>query len=167
MVEGLAAAYRPFEQVFLVGLTAGQWPLATPRSPVFDEAERAALTARGLPLESEATWDRLERGLFRVLVAGPERQLTVSWSQLDPGGADTVPSAYVEALGDVARMDGAAEGEEIRHAGGDAGRGSTGVPMPWPGRGTPRRSSMDASRRRSPRGMAGSRGSRVAGVACP
>ncbi|MBK6781463.1 MAG: PD-(D/E)XK nuclease family protein [Gemmatimonadetes bacterium] len=113
VVEGLAAAYRPFEQVFLVGLTAGQWPLAAPRSPVFDESERAALTARGLPLESEATWDRLERGLFRVLVAGAERQLTVSWSQLDPGGADTVPSAYVEALGDVARMDGAAEGEEI------------------------------------------------------
>ena len=111
--EGLAAAYRTFDHLFLVGLQAGQWPLAAPRSPILDEPERAALAVRGLPLESEATWDRLERDLFRVLVAGAERQLTVSWSQLDPGGRETVSSAYVEALGDVVRLIGAAAGEEI------------------------------------------------------
>lgn len=111
--EGLAAAYRPFEHLFLVGLQAGQWPLAAPRSPLLDEAERAALAARGLPLESGATWDQLERDLFRVLVAGAGRGLTISWSQLDPGGREAVFSAFVEALADVVQLEGAAEGEEI------------------------------------------------------
>ncbi len=111
--EGLAAAYRPFDHLFLVGLTAGRWPLPAPRSPILDDAERVELAGRGLPLESDATWDRLERGLFRVLVAGAERRLTVSWSQLDPAGRESVNSAYVEALGDVATLLGAGEDDAI------------------------------------------------------
>ena len=46
-------------------------------------------------------WDARERELFRVLVAGARKSLTVSSSLLDTGGREVVPSAFLEALGDV------------------------------------------------------------------
>ena len=101
VLEALAAAYRSFDHVFLVGLEAGRFPLPAPASPILDERERDALSAAGLPLEPRAVWDARERELFRVLVAGARRSLTVSSSRLDTGGREVVRSAFVEALGDV------------------------------------------------------------------
>jgi len=69
VLEGLAAAYRLFDHVFLVGLEAGRFPLPAPVSPILDDRERDTLSAAGLPLESRAVWDARERELFRVLVA--------------------------------------------------------------------------------------------------
>ena len=109
VLEGFAAAYRSFDHVFLVGLEAGRFPLPRPASPILDDLERDALAAAGLPLESRAVWDARERELFRVLVAGARRSLTVCSSQLDTGGRDVVRSAFVEALEDVT----AVAGEEI------------------------------------------------------
>jgi ATP-dependent helicase/DNAse subunit B len=101
VVEALAAAYRSFDHVFLVGLEAGRFPVPAPASPIIDERERDALAAAGLPLDSRAVWDARERELFRVLVAGARQRLTVSYAELDTSGRETVPSAFLEALGDV------------------------------------------------------------------
>ena len=88
-----------------MGLEAGRFPVPAPSSPILDERERDALAAAGLPLESRAVWDARERELFRVLVAGARRSLTVSSSLLDTSGREVVPSAFVEALGDVVPLD--------------------------------------------------------------
>ncbi|HEU4647783.1 MAG TPA: PD-(D/E)XK nuclease family protein [Gemmatimonadales bacterium] len=101
VLEGFAAAYRAFDHVFLVGLEAGRMPLPLPSSPILDEPEREALRAHGLPLEPRDVWDRRERELFQVLVAGA-RNLTISYPACDLTGRDTVRSAFVDALGDVA-----------------------------------------------------------------
>jgi hypothetical protein len=105
VVEALAAAYRSFDHVFLVGLEAGRFPVPAPTSPIIDERERDALAAAGLPLDSRAVWDARERELFRVLVAGARRRLTVSYAELDTSGRETVPSAFLEALGEVVPLE--------------------------------------------------------------
>lgn len=112
VLEGLAAAYRTFDHVFLVGLEAGRFPLPASVSPILDERERQALREAGLPLELRATWDERERELFGVLVAGA-RQLTVSYARLDASGREVVRSAFVEELGDVRRLVGAEAAEEV------------------------------------------------------
>ncbi len=104
VLEALAASYRTFDHVFLVGLAAGTWPVAAPRSPLLDEAERATLRGAGVPLEARETWDRRERELFRMLVASPRSGLTLSWSRTDPMGREVVRSPYADALADVALM---------------------------------------------------------------
>jgi RecB family exonuclease len=100
VLEGLAAAHRNFDHVFLVGLAAGRFPLPAPRSPIFDEAEREALIAAGLPLESRARWDNRERELFRALAATAQQSLVLSWARLDERGGETVPSAFLEEVAD-------------------------------------------------------------------
>ena len=112
VLEGLAAAYRTFDHVFLVGLEAGRFPLPASASPILDDRERQALREAGLPLESRATWDARERELFAVLVAGAGR-LTVSYPRLDASGREVVRSAFVEELGDVVRLIGAGEREAV------------------------------------------------------
>jgi hypothetical protein len=102
VVESLAAAYRSFAHVFLVGMEAGAFPLAPPRSPVLDEDERAALVGAGLPLDLRADWEARERRLFRVLVAGAAGRLTVSYTRLSADGRDAIRSSFVEALADAA-----------------------------------------------------------------
>lgn len=113
VLEGLAAEYRSFEHLFLVGLEAGSFPRRAPVSPIFDERDRQALAAAGLPLELRETWDARERELFRTLSAGARSRLTVSFAKLDPAGRDVVRSAFVDALGDVATLAGAGENDEI------------------------------------------------------
>ena len=112
VLEGLAAAYRTFDHVFLVGLEAGRFPLPASGSPILDERDRQALHGAGLPLELRATWDARERELFAVLCAGA-RRLTLSYARLDAAGREVVRSAFVEALGDAAPLAGAEERDEI------------------------------------------------------
>ena len=104
VLESLAAAYRSFDHLFLVGLEAGRFPLPAPVSPILDEPDREALAAAGLPLEPRAVWDARERELFRVLVAGTRGSLTLSWAKVDASGREVIPSAFIEAMGDVAPL---------------------------------------------------------------
>lgn len=113
VLEGFAAAYRSFDHLFLVGLEVGRFPVRSPGSPLLDETERAAVAEAGVPLELRAEWDRREMQLFRTLVAGARQSLTVSYSRLDPAGREVVRSSFVEALGEVATLVGAAEGQEL------------------------------------------------------
>jgi hypothetical protein len=101
VLESLAAAYRSFDHVFLVGLEAGRFPLPAPGSPILDETEREALAGAGLPLEPRAVWEARERELFRMLVAGARVSLTVSCSKVDTSGREVIASAFLESLGDV------------------------------------------------------------------
>ncbi|HEX9105900.1 MAG TPA: PD-(D/E)XK nuclease family protein, partial [Longimicrobiales bacterium] len=103
VLEGLAAAYRSFEHVFLVGLEAGRFPRSPWRSPLLDTLEREALVSAGLPLDGRAAWELRERELFRSLVAGA-RSLTVSHARLDASGREVAESSFVEALKDAAEI---------------------------------------------------------------
>ncbi|MBX6365929.1 MAG: PD-(D/E)XK nuclease family protein, partial [Gemmatimonadetes bacterium] len=105
VLEAMAAAYRSFEHVFLVGLEAGRFPLHAPRSPLLDEEDRQALAAAGVPLETRAEWDRREQELFRSLLAGAKSGLTVSWARLDEMGRESLASVFVEALAEVAEVE--------------------------------------------------------------
>ena len=98
VLEAHAAAYRSFEHLFVVGLTAERFPVRPPSSPILDAVDRDALIAGGLPLEARDTWNVRERELFRVLVAGGRTQLTLSYARLDAAGWEAVRSAFVDAL---------------------------------------------------------------------
>ncbi|HET7584488.1 MAG TPA: PD-(D/E)XK nuclease family protein [Gemmatimonadaceae bacterium] len=104
VLEALAAAYRSFDHLFLVGLEAGAFPRAPRASALFDEAERTALAGLGMPFESREVWETRERELFRVLVAGA-RHLTASYSRLDERGRDVIGSSFVEELRDAVTLD--------------------------------------------------------------
>lgn len=97
VLEGMSAAYRSFDHVFLVGLEAGRFPTRKPTSPIWDEHDRERLIAAGLPIDSAEVWGSRERDLFRTLVAGA-KSLTVSYPRQGARDADTLPSAFVDAL---------------------------------------------------------------------
>ncbi len=94
--EALAAAQRGFDHVFIVGLAGDGFPRRAPRSPVFDEHDRRGLREAGLPLDVRDTWDLRERELFRVLVAGASRSLTLCFPRTDEQGRELAPSAFLE-----------------------------------------------------------------------
>jgi ATP-dependent helicase/nuclease subunit B len=104
VLEALAAAYRSFDYVFLTGMEAGAFPKAAPTSPIFDDADRSALAAAGLPLERDAVWEERERELFRVIVAGARRGFTMSYSRLDGAGREVIASAFVDEIEEVATV---------------------------------------------------------------
>ncbi len=100
VLEALAASYRSFEHVFLVGMNAGVFPRRPPSSLLLGELDREALRAAGLPLEVTAEWERRERDLFESLIAGAVGSLTVSYVAHDELGGAANPSSFVEALGE-------------------------------------------------------------------
>ena len=98
VLEALAAAYRPVDHLFIVGLDAGAFPTVRPRSPILDEADRAAFGALGLPLDSAAVWDAREERLFTTLLGGAAGSVTLSYVAFDDLGQAAAPSAFVEAV---------------------------------------------------------------------
>ena len=98
VLEAFAAAYRPFDHVFIVGLEAGLFPVRAPISPLLDEGERQELAALGMPFEPRAVWERRERELFRTLTAAARRSLTASYSRLDASGREVTRSAFADQL---------------------------------------------------------------------
>jgi ATP-dependent helicase/DNAse subunit B len=104
VLEALAAAYRAFDHVFIVGLAAGEFPLRPPRTPLLDDADREALAAAGLALERRAVWEQREEELFRVLTACAPG-LTLSYAKLDHAGRDVLPSWFVEAVAEAADVE--------------------------------------------------------------
>ncbi len=102
VLEALAAAYRSFDHVFLVGMSEGQFPLPAPGSPLSEESERADWVAAGLPLDTRDDWDARERNLFRVLVASARDGLTLSFPRLNAAGQEVSRSSFVDALVTVA-----------------------------------------------------------------
>ena len=99
VVEGLAAAYRHFEHLFVVGLEAGRFPTRRPRSPILHEEDRLALKAAGLPFDAEALWEARELSLFRALLAAGT-QVCLSHGVLDASGREVLGSAFLEDVKD-------------------------------------------------------------------
>ena len=151
VLEGLAAAYRAFDHVFLVGMDAGRFPKPVPASPLYSEPEREALRTAGLPLDLRSDWDQRERGLFDALVAAAGASLTLSFVAMDEFGAPRIESAFAEDLAatlDCVQLDDAAVDAERRavplhraaavaaqahHAATIERARATGEPSPWNG----------------------------------
>ncbi len=97
VLEGHSAAYRSFDHVFLVGMEAGRFPTRKSTSTIWDEYDRERLIQAGIPVDSNDIWGERERDLFRVLVAGA-CALTLSYPRQGARDADTLPSAFVDAV---------------------------------------------------------------------
>ena len=109
VAEALAAGWRSFSHLFVVGLSAGAFPRRPAPGPLFDPAERRALALAGLSLDPVDAWRARELELFRVLCAGARETLTLSWPAMDSDGRELARSTYVdEAVSILARRDGVA-----------------------------------------------------------
>jgi hypothetical protein len=98
VVEALAASHRAFDHVFVVGMQTGRFPRHAPSSLLLSEHDRETLRAAGLPIELAPEWEAKEAALFRTLVAGAAKSLTLSYVRLDNLGGTAIPSAFVEGL---------------------------------------------------------------------
>jgi RecB family exonuclease len=98
VLEGLAAAFRAFDHVFIIGMDSARVPLRAPHSPLLDEYERRELREAGLRTDSRQQWDERERALFLNLLASPSTTLTLSWSRYDESGAEQLPSAFIDEV---------------------------------------------------------------------
>ena len=117
VAEALAAGWRSFAHVFVVGLASGAFPKRPAPGALFDPVERRALSAAGLALDPVDAWRDRERELFRVLCAGARETLTLSWPAMDAEGREVARSAYVdEAVATLARREGVAEADEVDDA---------------------------------------------------
>ncbi len=101
VLEALAAAFRVFDHVFVLGLEGGRFPHPMPRSPILDEYDREAL-AGAIPMELRSEWDAREREAFRTVVAGARETLTLSHARLDTLGAEIVRSTFIDEVESLA-----------------------------------------------------------------
>lgn len=67
----------PHEHVFILGLSEGIFPAETSEDPFYLDSERAAMRARGIPLDSRAERSD-DPGLFYELLALPQRTLSLA-----------------------------------------------------------------------------------------
>jgi ATP-dependent helicase/DNAse subunit B len=98
VLEGLAAAFRSFDHVFLIGLDSARVPLRAPRSPLLDEHERRALRDAGIAIDTRAQWEEREQALFRNLLACAATSLTLSYARYDDTGAEQLPSSFFDEV---------------------------------------------------------------------
>lgn len=96
VAEALAAGWRAFDHVFLVGLDAGEFPRRPAPGQLVDPRERGALIAAGLPLDAADAWRAREAELFRVLTAAAATTLTLSWPEMDAEGQEVARSVFVD-----------------------------------------------------------------------
>ena len=108
LLEASAAVWRTFDHLFLVGMSAGEFPAEPGGRELFGEHEREARYAAGLPLEPARVWFAREASLLRTLVGATRRSLHVSYAYADAGGAAQIPSAYFDEV--VSRYDASGDG---------------------------------------------------------
>jgi RecB family exonuclease len=98
VLEASAAVWRSFEHLFLVGLSAGEFPAEPAGRELFAEHEREARYAAGLPLDPARVWFAREASLLRMLVGGTRASLHVSYAYADANGSTQIPSAYFDEI---------------------------------------------------------------------
>jgi ATP-dependent helicase/DNAse subunit B len=98
VLEVSAAVWRSFDHLFLVGMSAGEFPAEPAGRELFAEHEREARHAAGLPLEPARVWFAREASLLRTLVNATRRSLHVSYAYADATGAAQIPSAYFDEV---------------------------------------------------------------------
>jgi len=96
VVEALAAAGRPFDHVFVVGMESGAFPGEPGRSALFSDGEYIALQQRGLPFEPASEWFAHEATLFESIANGARQSLTLSYSYADGSGTPQLASTYYD-----------------------------------------------------------------------
>jgi ATP-dependent helicase/DNAse subunit B len=99
--EALAAGWRAFDHVFVIGLSAGVFPQRPASGGILDHDDRRALIAAGLPIDPPDAWRGREQELFRVICAAPRETLTLSWPVMDSAGREVTRSAYVDEAASV------------------------------------------------------------------
>ena len=108
VLEASAAVWQTFGHLFLVGMSAGEFPAEPSGRELFAEHEREARYAAGLPLDPARVWFAREASLLRTLVGGARGSLHVSHAYGDADGAARIPSAYFDEI--VARFASAGAG---------------------------------------------------------
>ncbi|MCX5762843.1 MAG: PD-(D/E)XK nuclease family protein [Gemmatimonadetes bacterium] len=113
VAEALAAGWRAFDHVFVIGLSAGVFPQRPVGGGLLDREDRLALVAAGLDIDAPDAWRARESELFRVVCAAPRVQLTLSWPVMDASGRDVARSAFVdEAAATLGRVRGIEDNDE-------------------------------------------------------
>ena len=102
VAEALATGWRSVDHLFVVGLSAGEFPRRQQPSPLLGARDREALIHAGLPLDRPDAWRGREQELFRVLCAAPCESLTLSWPSMDGSGRGVARSSYVDEVIDTA-----------------------------------------------------------------
>lgn len=92
LARGLSAGH-----VFLVGLGEGSFPRAT-GTPFFDESDRQAFRASGLPFPETSAQLPAEMLLFYQVVTSATRSLTLSYPAVDERGQELLPSSFLVAV---------------------------------------------------------------------
>ncbi len=85
---------RQYEQVFLMGVREGEFPAGSSENWLYDDRERAELTAVGIDMPTTAQAYAEDDYFFAVAAAQCAGHLTVTWHEDDAAGA----SAYVDEL---------------------------------------------------------------------
>lgn len=96
VAEALAAGWRAFDHVFVIGLSAGVFPQRPTGGGLLDREDRLALVGAGLAIDAPDAWRARESELFRVICAAPRSSLTLSWPVMDSSGRDVARSAFVD-----------------------------------------------------------------------
>lgn len=74
----------PHQHVFILGLAESIFPAPIPEDPLYHDTERAALAARGIPLQLQAARAD-DTGLFYELISMARRSLTLSRPTVEKG----------------------------------------------------------------------------------
>lgn len=86
-----------FKHVYLLGVREGEFPAAPRENWIYDDKERALLTASGIYMPNTALAFAEDAYFFAAAVAQADERLTVSWHRDDEAG----PSTYI---GELARL---------------------------------------------------------------
>ena len=123
VAEALAAGWRAFDHVFVIGLSAGDFPQRPTVGGILDRDDRRALIDAGLPIDAPDAWRARENELFRVICAAPRLALTLSWPVMDAEGHEVARSAFVdEAAAALARARGIEDDDDVLEKAGVLGR---------------------------------------------
>ncbi len=96
VAEALAVGWRAVDYLFVLGMSAGEFPRRVPPGALLGTNERLRLLHAGLPVDPPDAWRERERELFRVLCAAPQVQLTLSWPLMGGSGRAVPRSAFAD-----------------------------------------------------------------------
>jgi ATP-dependent helicase/nuclease subunit B len=96
VLEAFAAVGRPWDHLFVVGMSGGAFPADPAPRPLYSHHERTRLHEAGLPLDTQEIWYGREAALFRALAGAARRSLTLSYAYAGADGGARLPSAYFE-----------------------------------------------------------------------
>ena len=98
VMDVLDARALQFDKVYLLGVTAGDFPHLAAERCFIGEADRAAWARRGVQLDRRSDLVAREMLLFYLAATRARASLTVSYVTSDAGGSDHAASAFIDEL---------------------------------------------------------------------